>query len=141
MDGFLFLGMPSPCFQIIGLSSNSRICSHTQKRKITSCSAISYSEQVYFFFFLVIFRCQIHGSFNCLLSSSFSFIFIYIMKKPKRQQLRLPKILVSAEQTGWSARPKIWFHTTPSSPANTHQKLDVSLLPSAWKIGLPRYRF
>ena len=50
LEGFPSLGVPSPCFLIIGLSSNSRRCSHTQK-KIASCSTISYSEQVYFFFF------------------------------------------------------------------------------------------
>jgi hypothetical protein len=86
LKGFPFLGVPSPWFLIIGLSSNSRRCSHKHK-KIASYSAISCSEQVYFFFFLVILRCQIHRYFNCLLSSSFSFMSIYIIKKPKRQQL------------------------------------------------------
>ena len=42
---------------------------------------------------------------------------------------------------GRSASPKIWFRTAPSSPTNTHRKLDVSLLPSTRKIGLPRHRF
>jgi hypothetical protein len=42
----------------------------------------------FIFIYLVIFRCQMHASFNYLLSSSFSFIFIYIiMKKQKRKQL------------------------------------------------------
>lgn len=49
LEGFPSLGVPSHCFLIIGISSNSRRCSHTQK--IASCSAISYSEQVYFFLF------------------------------------------------------------------------------------------
>jgi hypothetical protein len=40
-----------------------------------------------FFLFFVIFRCQIQGPFNYLLSSSFSFMLIYTMKKQKRQQL------------------------------------------------------
>ena len=32
LEGFLSLGIPSPCFLIIGLSSNSRRCSHTHKK-------------------------------------------------------------------------------------------------------------
>ena len=113
--------------------------SHTHKKSPVAAQQVIASR--FIFSFLVNFRCQIHGSFNCLLSSTFSFMFIYIMKKQKMQQLRPLKIPVSAEQTGWSARPKIWFHTTPSNPTNMHRKLDVSLLPSARKIGLPHHQF
>jgi hypothetical protein len=86
LKGFPFLGVPSSCFLIIGLSSNSRRCSHTHKKN-RQLQRNKLQRAGLFFLFLVILRCQIHGYFNCLLSSSFSFTFIYIMKKPKRQQL------------------------------------------------------
>jgi hypothetical protein len=64
-----------------------------------------------------------------------------LWKNQKGNNYGRPEILVSAEQMGWSVDLKIWFCTALSSPTNMHQKLDVSLLPSAWKIGLPRHRF
>ena len=64
--GFSIPGPAFPCFQIIGPSSNSRRYSHTHKKIIGRCSTTNYNELVYFFSFLVIFRCQIHASFNYL---------------------------------------------------------------------------
>ena len=59
----------------------SQMQSHTQKNHQLQRNKLQ--RVGLFFLFLVIFRCQIHGSFNCLLLSSFSFMFIYIMKNPK----------------------------------------------------------